>query len=78
MKKNALMAVYPNPAKNQITITNGQEVKMMRLFSPAGKLLKEQMADQPEMNIEELPTGFYLLKIWLRSNETKTFKILKQ
>ena len=78
MDKNALMAVYPNPAKNQIAITNGQEVKMMRLFSTAGKLIKEQTAGQPQMNIQELPIGVYLLKILLKSNETLTIKILKQ
>ena len=78
MDKNALMAVYPNPAKNQIAITNGQEVKMMRLFSTAGKLIKEQTAGQPQMNIQELPIGVYMLKILLKSNETISIKILKQ
>lgn len=78
MDKNALMAVYPNPAKNLIAITNGQEVKMMRLFSTAGKLIKEQTAGQPQMNIQELPIGVYMLKILLKSNETISIKILKQ
>lgn len=57
--------IYPNPAQNQVTITNaplGSEIKLLDL---QGRAIISQKATSTttEINLQALPQGLYLLKV---------------
>ncbi len=61
------MSIYPNPAKDEITIeTQGVPMQQLELYDIQGRLLKRvsQMEDREKcrLSIESLPTGRYVVK----------------
>ena len=74
--------VYPNPAKNTLTIDLGQEVKdgTLTVYSPDGKVLMTNPivnSKNIQLNIEELGRGLYLLKVKLEGRIT-TKRFIKE
>ena len=70
------VGVYPNPASNNITI-NGLDGKLnYAIYSTDGKLIATGTAENNIINIEQMQTGVYILKL---SNRTGTIyrRILK-
>ncbi len=60
------LRVYPNPAKQSLTITLQQlpEQQTLQLYDMQGKLLLQQdLKHQQQLNIETLSPGIYMLKI---------------
>lgn len=69
--------VYPNPARNQITI-RGYEKGTVEIMNMAGKLLKSHsLSQQSNIDISELPEGIYLVKIQSGST-TKIHKLIRK
>lgn len=68
-EKPAEAIVYPNPASELITINlhNKNEIYSASLFSLDGKLIAKfnnpQIGNQYSINVQNIPSGFYFLKI---------------
>jgi hypothetical protein len=63
--------IYPNPAKNNITIENNNFViSNIELYNITGQLVKTENVNSMSinMNISDLKTGIYILE--LHTNET--------
>lgn len=58
--------VYPNPAQDQITISNFKQGDLVSVFSMDGKLLLN--SSESSVNISELKAGTYLIKIVSQDN----------
>ena len=74
------MRVYPNPAKNWITITTRpqSDALEMALYDLNGRLIKKDSiaSEMYTMNIEHLQNGMYLL-VLSSENQKETLRIVK-
>ncbi|MBP5496318.1 MAG: T9SS type A sorting domain-containing protein [Bacteroidales bacterium] len=69
---------YPNPTSVMLNI-RGERMKSVAVFNMAGKLLNQQDADTPDftqIDVINLPTGHYLVKVTLDDGKTVTGKII--
>jgi plastocyanin len=78
MDNGSAIAIYPNPAHNQVYVAaaNGSEVSLMDL---GGRILAMQTVDQAEVafNLSGMANGIYMIQI--RSNgEVITERVVKQ
>ena len=85
---NNRIAVYPNPTTGvlnliQERITNYElRIKDVEIFDIFGKKLSSHhlitSSSNHLINISDLPTGIYFIKIFNENNRVETFKIIKQ
>jgi len=74
------VSCYPNPANDKITVTAGYAISKATLFSLNGTIIKTVSGHgdkQLSINMEDVPDGFYLLKITGVNNITNTLKLTK-
>lgn len=71
---NELVRLFPNPAQDVVVIQSGNALNQVRIYNPAGKLVRS--ADTNEriirLNIHDLPSGLYVVTV-----DGKDFKIVK-
>ena len=76
------LSVYPNPVTDKLTLTNPEgSIQTVTLFNAAGQLvLQTDVPHSPilEINVTNLPNGFYLGTATLNNHQTATFKFMKQ
>jgi len=63
--------IFPNPAKNNITIENSNfEINTVELYNIAGQLVKSEDVNsmRTNLNVSDLNKGIYILEI--QSNKT--------
>lgn len=77
------IGVYPNPTISKITLEikneNFEDISY-QLFTITGKLIIQNkiIKEQSEIQMENLATSVYLLKIIKNNKSIKTFKIIKK
>ena len=74
------VSCYPNPANDKITVTAGYAINKATLFSLNGITIKTVLGHddkQLSINMDDVPGGFYLLKITGINNITNTLKVTK-
>jgi hypothetical protein len=72
--------VYPNPFKNTVSVNGGnQQIETVEIYSISGSLIKKQniTGNGQEIELSELKSGIYFLKINTPENESTILKILK-
>ncbi|WP_418262365.1 T9SS type A sorting domain-containing protein [Flavobacterium faecale] len=76
---NQSVLVFPNPASTVITIQSSENMEQVQLVDMNGKLMRTQdvKSQQHQLNIADLPSGMYFLKI-KTEHRTEIKKILKQ
>lgn len=70
-----LTQLYPNPVKNALRIVN-ENTLQAEVYSATGKLLLTVGNDPKEINLENLNSGLYFVKITTNQG-SETFKIIK-
>ena len=60
------VSVYPNPARDHITVKSGKPINRLQLFNNGGELLfdKEYNHTLVRISIGSYPEGVYFLKIY--------------
>lgn len=71
------LTIYPNPAKNLITIDSTEKISEISLFNVQGRKLDLQW-DVDKIDISNLTTGIYLLKVTFENYSEVIKKIVKQ
>ena len=74
------IAIYPNPAAKYFTITSPKiTIDEVEIYNTVGQLIKTQKVTQTNntINIEELATGSYYLRIYNQGEFLKSDKIIK-
>ncbi len=61
--KDQLTYIYPNPARNNLTIKTNRELKDVKVYSTLGKSIKVPRTGNT-LDISQLSSGSYLLKIY--------------
>ena len=69
------ISVYPNPTANRIYI-QGENVLQAELFDLRGRKVKA--TNQKQIDLSDIGSGSFILKITTDNNNTKSFKIIKQ
>jgi hypothetical protein len=67
--------VYPNPTANRIYI-QGENVLQAELFDLRGRKVKA--TNQKQIDLSDITSGSFILKVTIDDNNTKSFKIIKQ
>lgn len=67
-KEESSIAIFPNPAKDQLSISfeaNYYETKVIRVINLQGKVLleKENRSNLIQLNLANLPSGAYLIEV---------------
>ena len=76
----ANVTVYPNPAKDFITVDCGEGISSVTIFSASGQLVKSIGEADAEDNIHigNLPAGYYIVTVDTESGATIRRQILKR
>ena len=72
---NDFVKVYPNPTTDKLIIVS-KNLQKSTLYNVSGQKVLE--SDRNELNMSELPTGFYVLHTTNNQNQLSTFKIIKK
>ena len=72
--------VYPNPAKEKITVNAKQTIQEILIFNPLGQQIKKFNVNlkATEISIRTLQKGVYYLKLKLRNGQLISTKIIKK
>jgi hypothetical protein len=79
-KTSKNIQVYPNPFKNFISINGANnKIEKLEIYSLTGSLVWKQNINGlgNEIELSDLKTGMYFLKIYTLENENTTIKIIK-
>lgn len=68
--------IYPNPASSLLNISSYDEIKLAEIYSLEGKLVLK--STQKKIDISNLSSGLYIIKITNSQNEIGIKKIIKQ
>ncbi len=75
------LSVYPNPVTDKLFLTNlDGEIQSISVFNASGQLvLQTSVSNFPilEINVTNLPNGFYIGAATLNNHQTATFKFIK-
>ena len=73
------VAVYPNPAKDFITVDCGEGISSVTIFSASGQLVKSIGGADAEgsIHVGDLPAGYYIVAVDTESGATIRRQILK-
>jgi hypothetical protein len=69
------ISVYPNPTANRIYI-RGENILQAELFDLRGRKVKA--TNQNQIDLSNMGSGSFILKVTTNNNNTKSFKIIKQ
>ena len=69
------ISVYPNPTANRIYI-QGENVLKAELFDLRGRKVKT--TNQKQIDMSDIGSGSFILKVTTENNNTKSFKIIKK
>ena len=69
------VGVYPNPTSGVLHIVS-EEPQLATLFSITGQKIVESNAK--ELNLDNLPSGVYVLNLQNSNNQISTFKIIRE
>lgn len=71
--------IYPNPVKSYLNVKT-QTAFSYKLFSLTGKVLQSGTLEQgtSQLDVANLPTGLYLLRLEDKQGQNKTIKVMKE
>ena len=69
------MYVYPNPTANRIYI-QGENILQAELFDLMGRKVKA--TNQNQIDLSDMGTGSFILKVTTDNKKSKSFKIIKR
>lgn len=70
--------IYSNPVADVLYLESDEEIKATTLFDISGRTLKTNSGNVKQINVGDLPEGFYYLKTTTQSGKQSTHKIKKQ
>lgn len=77
-KQFELLTVYPNPASAIVNINNSEKpIQRVEIYTLNGQLLLNQTRNLAQMNISQLQTGMYLMKLYTKE-ASKTIKLVRR
>jgi hypothetical protein len=80
VREAAQVHVFPNPVTNRVTVSAEAPIDRIMLYGMDGRLLGTQIGDGDthQVDVHQLASGIYLLKICLKDGEMVNTKIIKR
>lgn len=80
VSRQEVPVIFPNPVKSEFSIHYKNEIEHIEIFSLTGKLMAKHTPNGREsrFNINNLPSGVYILKIFPKNEKVKTLKLNRQ
>lgn len=78
--KDNSVNIYPNPAKNTITISSKEALQSFKIYDEAGRVIRSESSlksNKVEVNISSMQTGNYIVTVETEKQKT-TRKLIKQ
>ncbi|SFB04250.1 Por secretion system C-terminal sorting domain-containing protein [Flavobacterium swingsii] len=75
-QNNLKVAVYPNPVSDILNIETETEIKSVEIYNLQGQKIKTALSKQ--INVSDLASGIYMVRIEDTNNAVETKKIVKQ
>ncbi|MEL1242849.1 T9SS type A sorting domain-containing protein [Flavobacterium sp. DGU11] len=73
------LVVYPNPVNETFKVANAGNLSTMQIYDSKGMLVKSVSDNlEDDINIENVPSGIYLLKVTDTSGHTFTSRLIKK
>ncbi|QSS96879.1 T9SS type A sorting domain-containing protein [Psychroflexus sp. ALD_RP9] len=69
--------LYPNPTTHNINVKSNERIESLKIYALNGTVLRETKSNTDFMNVSDLPTGIYIMKI-KTSSGTAVKKFIKQ
>lgn len=69
--------IFPNPVSDFIQISGIYDGKIIQVYTIDGRLIKSEIF-APKVNVSQLPSGVYVLKITTRELQSHEFKFVKK
>jgi len=80
--ENSVFTMYPNPVKNNITIAintaNPVEFTTAEIYDLTGRRVQLTAVNNLNINVDDLSTGTYILKLTDSNNKNYTQKFIKE
>ena len=73
--------MFPNPTSEWVNVQSSQPTERITLFDLNGKVVKMMNVGgelQSQLNMNDVPAGFYLMQITFSNNQTQNLKIIKK
>ena len=67
--------IFPNPAKNIISISNSDQLQNVEVYDITGKLLIS--TSEKNIEINQIKSGIYIIKCYFTDNQTQQ-KFIKE
>lgn len=74
------LKIYPNPADNVLHLKSEQAIEKIEIFNLLGQkvLMNKPRTSQPKLNISNLSSGSYIIKIKTESQQEDTYHFVKK
>ncbi|MEC3877723.1 DOMON domain-containing protein [Chryseobacterium salviniae] len=76
--ENKNIILYPNPAKETVSIKNGEKIRSVNIFEATGRKIKTMKLDGKEINISDLKSGNYYFEMTLKDGSTVFEQLIKE
>lgn len=72
------LVLYPNPFINILNIDNPSLIKSLQVLDPSGKLIKTLNAPKSSLQLDDLPSGVYLIILNMNDGSKQSSKVIKK
>lgn len=74
------LQVYPNPAQNQLTLTNDEVITQVNIYSITGQLMLQETLNSTDCNLDisTLNNGIYIVRVTNENNEIESHSVIKR
>jgi hypothetical protein len=74
------LSVYPNPTRDLVNVVSNQMIEKVEVINLLGQTLisKKSTFNEVSVNLDNLPTATYILRVTSENNVINTFKIVKR
>jgi hypothetical protein len=74
------MSVYPNPTRDPVNVVSNQIIEKVEVINLLGQTLisKKSTLNEVSINLDNLPTATYILRVTSDNKTINIFKILKE
>lgn len=74
------VSLYPNPVKNELYLKTTTIIERLEIYSITGELVKQEstLINASKINVENLVSGVYFLKLMTDEGVISTHKIIKE
>ncbi len=72
------IALYPNPAKETVSLKNADKIKSVDIYESAGRKVRSVKLEGESISIRDLKSGIYYFEITLKDGTTSYEKLIKE